>query len=321
MNRRGFTLIELMVAGMMASIVLGGITTSLSQLGSAKSISRQRLEAYSRCDTALRTIRKEAISVLRRDDLFDTRILLSDFTELYLGEDVDRDELLVFNGNVRANKEIDFNGEGLEYETQLRIENNEVSSALWKRRDAILDDNPVGGGMATPVADGIVSLQLEAFDGVAWYAQWDSDELGIPMAIRITVTSTGMEFLNELDTSLVTLRTVVPLDRVMPPADLFEPIEETDEEGLEGEDGEGGPDLGGGTGDGSGTSEDGSGGSGSGPGGGEGPGSGGIDTGSGGSGGSGGGSDGGGSNGGKKPKGGPGTITDPDGGVHEIPSG
>ena len=102
MMRRGFTLIELMVAGMMASIVLGGITTSLSQLGSAKSISRQRLEAYSRCDAALRTIRKEVISVLRRDDLFDTRILLSDFTDRYLGEDVDRDELLVFNGNVRA---------------------------------------------------------------------------------------------------------------------------------------------------------------------------------------------------------------------------
>ena len=47
--RRCFTLIELLGASMMAVIVLGGITTSLSQLGSAKSISRQRLEAFSRC--------------------------------------------------------------------------------------------------------------------------------------------------------------------------------------------------------------------------------------------------------------------------------
>jgi type II secretory pathway pseudopilin PulG len=287
--RRGFTLIELMVAGMMASIVLGGITTSLSQLGSAKSISRQRLEAYSRCDTALRTIRKETISVLRRDDLFDTRILISDFTERYLGEDVDRDELLVFNGNVRANKEIDFNGEGLEYETQLRVENNDVSSALWKRRDAILDDNPIGGGMAIPVANGIVSLQLEAFDGAVWLAEWDSDEFGIPMAIRITVTATGMEFVNELDTSLVTLRTVVPLDRVMPPADLFAPVDETEDEEGQGEDGE---DLGGGTTGGDGESgesgEGGEGGESSDPSGGN---------------------DGPGSN----------TITDPDGGVHKLP--
>jgi hypothetical protein len=175
--------------------------------------------------------------------LFDTRILISDFTDRYLGEDIDRDELLVFNGNLRANKEIDFNGEGFEYETQLRIENNDVSSALWKRRDAILDDNPVGGGMVTPVANGIVALQLEAFDGAVWYAEWDSDELGIPMAVRITVTSTGMEFLNELNTSLVTLRTVVPLDRVMPPADLFAPIDETEEDG----EGEEDADVGGGT--------------------------------------------------------------------------
>ena len=313
MIRRGFTLIELMVAGMMTSIVLGGITTSLSQLGSAKSISRQRLEAFSRCDTALRTIRKEVISVLRRDDLFDTRILISDFTDRYLGEDVDRDELLVFNGNVRANKEIDFNGEGLEYETQVRIENNDVSSALWKRRDAILDDNPIGGGMATPVANGIVSLQLEAFDGTSWFPQWDSDELGIPMAIRITVTSTGMEFLQELDTSLVTLRTVVPLDRVMPPADLFAPVDETDSEEDEdlGGGAAGGTDAGGDSGDG----EGGESGDPSGRPGGEG------------------GTDPGGIGGPPPPSGGgppppsggggqsdPGSFVDPDGNVHKLPS-
>jgi uncharacterized membrane protein YgcG len=314
MIRRGFTLIELMVAGMMTSIVLGGITTSLSQLGSAKSISRQRLEAFSRCDTALRTIRKEVISVLRRDDLFDTRILISDFTDRYLGEDVDRDELLVFNGNVRANKEIDFNGEGLEYETQVRIENNDVSSALWKRRDAILDDNPIGGGMATPVANGIVSLQLEAFDGTSWFPQWDSDELGIPMAIRITVTSTGMEFLQELDTSLVTLRTVVPLDRVMPPADLFAPVDETDSEDDEdlgdGVDASGGAGEDGGSSDDSGGSGSDSGGSGTRPGGEGGTGPGGIDGGRPG----GNGSDGGGG------QSDPGSITDPDGNVHKLPT-
>ena len=311
MIRRGFTLIELMVAGMMTSIVLGGITTSLSQLGSAKSISRQRLEAFSRCDTALRTIRKEVISVLRRDDLFDTRILISDFTDRYLGEDVDRDELLVFNGNVRANKEIDFNGEGLEYETQIRIENNDVSSALWKRRDAILDDNPIGGGMATPVANGIVSLQLEAFDGTSWFPQWDSDEFGIPMAIRITVTSTGMEFLQELDTSLVTLRTVVPLDRVVAPADLYVPEDETgNEDGLGSDD----VDASGGAGEDGGSSDDSagsdSGGSGTRPGGEGGTGPGGIDSGRPG---------GNGSDSGGGPSG-PGSITDPDGNVHKLPS-
>ena len=303
MTRRGFTLIELMVAGMMAVIVLGGITTSLSQLGSAKSVSRQRLEAYSRCDAALKDIRKEVISTLRRGDLFETRVLITDGTGRFQGENVNKDELLVFNGNVRANKEIDFNGEGLEYETQFRIEDNDVSSALWKRRDAILDDNPVGGGVVTPIADGVISLELEAYDGFSWFPDWDSDDLGLPHALRITVKSTGMEYYGELYAPIVTLRTVVPIDRVMMPDDLHLPTEaeEEDDEGLGGEDD-------GTSGDSDGEGEDGGGSGGSGgTGGGDGrkpttPDSG---TGS------------GGTDGGNKPV----IITDPDGNQHELPSG
>jgi type II secretory pathway pseudopilin PulG len=298
MRRRGFTLIELLVAGMMTTIVIGGITTSLSQLGSAKSVSRQRLEAFSRCDTAIRTLRRDIITTLRRGDLFDTRILISDLTHRFQGNVMNQDELLVFNGTLRANKEIDFNGEGMEYETQFRIEPNDVSSALWKRRDAILDDNPVGGGMAIPIADGIVALQFEAFDGISWYSQWDSDELGIPHAIRISVTSTGMVFPDETNAPLITLRTIVPLDRYQTPDDKRVLIAQEEEEarlaalGIETGDGE--LDLSSGT--------DGSGGSGSG-----GSGSGGKDS-----------SSDGGSGTDTSNKQGT-TIIDPDGNEHDIP--
>ena len=229
MSRRGFTLIELMVAGMMAAIVIGGITTALSQLGSAKAISRQRLEAFSRCDTAIRTLRRDIITTLRRGDLFDTRVLITDATSKFQGSNVDNDEMLVFDGSLRANKEIDLNGEGMEYETQFRIEQNEVSSALWKRRDAILDDNPIGGGMATPIANGIIALQIEAFDGLTWLPQWDSDSQGIPHALRITLSATGMEFASEDSTAKVTLRTVVPLDRYQSPDDKLVLIAEEEE--------------------------------------------------------------------------------------------
>ena len=156
MQRRGFTLLELMIAGVMAAIVLGGITVSLSQLGLSKAISRQRLDAFSRCDTALRTIRRDIISVLRRDDLFDTRLKIIHNTSRFNGREVDRDELLVFNSSLRANKEIDFNGDGVEYETQYRIDDDEFGVVLWKRRDPILDDNPLGGGIATPLGEGVV---------------------------------------------------------------------------------------------------------------------------------------------------------------------
>jgi len=230
MHRRGFTLLELLVAGVMTSVVLGGVTMSLSKLGLSKSISRQRLDAYSRCDTALRTIRRDIISVLRKDDLFDTRLRIIDESSHFEGREVARDELLLFNSSLRANKEIDFNGEGVEYETQYRIDDDGFDTVMWKRRDPILDDNPVGGGIATPLAKGIVSLQLEAYDGASWALQWDSDELGIPHAIRITIAAIGSVDGDDVNPSFIELRTVVPLDRIMPPADLFEEIEEVEDE-------------------------------------------------------------------------------------------
>ena len=230
MNRRRFTLIELLVAGAMAAIVLGGITLSLAQLGSSKAVSRQRLEAFSRCDTALRIIRRDIITTLRRGDLFDTRLFISDLTHRFQGNIMDQDELLLFDGALRANKEIDFNGEGMEYETQFRLEPNDVSTALWKRRDAILDDNPIGGGMATPIAEGIIALQFEAFDGITWFSIWDSDEQGIPQAIRVTVSSTGMEYAGEIHAPLVTLRTIVPLDRFRSPHDKLVLIAQEEED-------------------------------------------------------------------------------------------
>jgi type II secretion system protein J len=245
MQRRGFTLLELLVAGVMASVVLGSVTICLSQLGLSKSISRQRLDAYSRCDTALRTIRRDIISVLRRDDLFDTRLRIIDNSSNFEGRVVNRDELLLFNSSLRANKEIDFNGEGTEYETQFRIDDDGYDIVMWKRRDPILDDNPLGGGIATPLAKGIVSLQLEAYDGETWVPQWDSDELGIPHAIRITIIAIGSVVGDDLHPPLIELRTVVPLDRIMAPADLFEDTEEEeapgsdDELGLGNEDGDG----------------------------------------------------------------------------------
>jgi hypothetical protein len=174
-------------------------------------------------------MRKDIITTLRRGDLFDTRVLISDSSHRYQGESVDNDELLLFDGTLRANKEIDFNGEGMEYETQFRIETNDVSSALWKRRDAILDDNPIGGGMATPISDGVIALQFEAFDGISWFTVWDSDEYGMPHALRLTVTATGMQSKAELDAPLVTLRTVVPLDRYQSPDDKLVLIAEEEE--------------------------------------------------------------------------------------------
>ena len=61
-------------------------------------------------------------------------------------------------------RDIDFNGEGMEYETQYRIEEDDAGPALWVRHDAMPDEYPLGGGVVSPAVEGIVAMMIEAYD-------------------------------------------------------------------------------------------------------------------------------------------------------------
>ena len=219
---RGFTLIEVMVAGIITAFLLGSVSMSLSQVTKAKVVANQRLAAHQRADAALDSLRREIASVIRSDDLFWTRLLIEDdgFSSR-LGR-LDRDEILLFSTRFRPIHPVDFSGEGMEYESQFRIEDDELGPVLWHRRDAVPDEYPRGGGTATPLVEGIVSLSIEAYDGQQWYEQWDSDNEGLPMAIRVTVAASGHTSGNDAYEELVPvamLRTVIPIDRVLLPID------------------------------------------------------------------------------------------------------
>ena len=237
-GRPGFTLVELLIAGVITAFVLGSISMSLGQLGRAKNTCKLRFDAHVRADAALNSIRRDVISVLRSDDLFFTRLLIIDDTVRAGNEVFDRDEIMVFNTRVKPLRNIEFNGEGFEYETQYRVADDDFGPVLWVRNDAMPDEYPLGGGKVRPAVEGIVSVSLEAYDGSAWYQEWDSDIEGLPLAVRITITSTGHRGPDDIYTApRAVLRTVVPIDRVLPPKDLFKQEEEeetpTAEEALE----------------------------------------------------------------------------------------
>jgi len=228
-TRRGFTVVELIVALVIAGIVATAITTSLSQLGRARDVARLRMTASRRATDALEHIRRDVQSTLRSDDLFFTRFRLApEAVSSPIGE-LDRDQMLLFSERLRPARPIDYSGEGQEYETQYRIETDGEGPSLWRRRDPVPDQFEAAGGVAEPLGDGIVSLRLEAYDGAAWRQEWDSDIDGLPWSVRATVTATGArmgEPAMENPRSLVTLRTEIPVDRVMAP--MEEPVVEAD---------------------------------------------------------------------------------------------
>ena len=235
-SRRGFTLIELLLAAAIAGLVLITVTTSLSQIGQARVVARSRLQAYLRADSALEDLRRDAASVIRDSDLFNSRVLLTnDSINVNLdGErtELSRDELLIFSSRLRPLGKVEYNGEGTEYETQYRIDDDQLGPAIWQRRDPVPDDVPAGGGTATPIAEGVIGLEIEAYDGESWFNEWDSDIDGLPWALRFTVTAIGADegqFDYDRPGPVVALQTQVSLDRIIPP--YIEP--EEDEENLE----------------------------------------------------------------------------------------
>ena len=227
--RRGFTLIELVVAGTVAALVLGAVTFSLSQLGRTRRIATERAEAFQRATTALERLRRDIAATIRSDDLFMTRFLLTtDQPGLRTRNNV-RSDLLVFSESLRSIEPVEYQGEGREYETHFRVEDDDLGSALWCRRDPVPDRTPDGGGVAEPVADGIVGLLVEASaNGAGWRDEWDSDVDGIPERVRISVKAVGTPVgADEVrDATEVTLTTMVAIDRVVQPLPEEEPMPE-----------------------------------------------------------------------------------------------
>ncbi len=231
---RGFTLVELMVAALMSAFVLGAVSVSLSQLSRAKSGSREQLAAHLRADAALNAVRRDVVTVLRDPDLFWTRLLIIDHSASSPYGPMDRDEILVFNAQLRPIRDLDFIGDGAEFEAHLRIDEDPDGIVLWRRRDAVPDEYPRGGGVATPLISGVVGLSLEAYDGELWNPSWDSDFDGLPLAIRVTVVASGCRDGQDPYASiLATLRTVIPIDRVPPP--IEPPAEDEDDQDADGD--------------------------------------------------------------------------------------
>lgn len=243
--RRGFTLIELLIAGVITAFVLGSISFSLRQIGRAKDTCKVRYDAFMRADTALNGIRRDIASIVRSDDLFNCRFLLIDNLARGRDESYERDELLMFTTRLRPLRNIEFAGEGQEYETHYRLEEDKVGPVLWQRRDPFPDEHPGGGGLAVPSVEGIIALSIQVYDGTTWYDDWDSDFDGLPLAVRVTVVSSGHRGKSDVYTApRAILRTVVAIDRALSSKDWFitPPDEQVDEGAGVDADGDGIPD-------------------------------------------------------------------------------
>ncbi len=218
---RAFTLVELIVGGIILALVAGATAASLSALVRASAASEAAAQAHQRADAAAAMIAADAVNLARRSDLLFTRLQIIDSGQSPAAQD----ELLMLVRSRRPLREVEFEAEGGEYEVHYRLQADATGQrpALWRRRDIAFDDTIDGGGVAAQVAPGVIAFTVQAGDESEIYDEWDSDQDGLPHFLRIVVVGQSDD-----GSRTATIRRTVALDRVpIPP--------ETDEDGSPGE--------------------------------------------------------------------------------------
>lgn len=206
---RGFTLIELVVAGVIMAIIGSATTAVIANFARVKTRSADRQQAYSRAEAVAAAFEQDALAVVRDSDLTVGRVQVIDGGS----QAVPNDSVLLIVRTLRRVRGIEGSPEGGDFEVQYKIDSNPATRGLWRRMDPALDDAQDAGGVATLLAGNPISLSVQAYDGENWFDAWDSDSDGFPHALRLSVTVASDDGI----AAATSIRTVA-IDRVpLPP--------------------------------------------------------------------------------------------------------
>ena len=208
-NRRGFTAAELVVGIVIIAMIAVSTTTVMSRLVASREAVASNRQAFARASDAAGRIALDISNAVRDAEQQQCKVQVIDSGT----SGPPRDGVLVLMRSLRGVRVAATRGsasEGDEFEAQFRLQQGDGGMMdLWRRVDPALDETIDGGGVASPVVAGLKSLSIEAFDGNKWFAAWDSDNDGLPHALRIVVTARSDNARTE-----ATVRRVVAIDRV-----------------------------------------------------------------------------------------------------------
>ena len=186
--RRAFTLVEMLLAMMIGTLVVVSTVSAVRTLTAARESVDRRLRRLTETQHAMGTI-AAALANVRRDPTSDQAVLVGHpGGRQDLG---DRIDLLVIDDH-RARPD---GPESDQYEVSFSLA--QLPGRTWPvllcRKDHALDDHPDEGGVATVVAEGIVGLTFEYYTGADWQNDWSELRSGPPEAVRITLAATGTD--------------------------------------------------------------------------------------------------------------------------------
>jgi len=186
-DRRAFTLIEMLVAtSMLTMLAVGGYLALTAGTQSARKVRR-----VGRMVAAAQTALQQMACDVRAAVAHADKIRLTSLDVQYEGYDADT---IDFMTPCKADPE---NGVGGRCEVGYWIDNDETTDAhgLVRREDGTLDAEPLAGGVTRLISPLVSELNLTFYDGVEWVDGWD-DAKRFPQAVRICIVvedADGME--------------------------------------------------------------------------------------------------------------------------------
>lgn len=194
LHHSGFTLIEIVIGAALMSLILVSAYLCLDAGVSSQKMIEPRADIIQNARVAM---------ALLTADLRDACPLSKDYEFLgmhrMMGQ-VEADNLDFATHNYTPSHA----GEGDFCEVSYYLDQDPEAGqlALWRRRNPTISLDPLSGGSREKIAQGIVGMRLEYFDGYDWYDSWGDASgtgkkqtsnreqynlSGLPEAVRITL--------------------------------------------------------------------------------------------------------------------------------------
>ncbi len=189
-----FTLIEVMISSALMALILVSAYMCLGAGFSAQKMIEPRAEIIQNARVALAIMSADlraACPLSKTDDFLGMTRTVEDM-------EADNLDFGTHNYTPRRAREGDFCQESFYLD-----KNSETGQySLWRRRNPLIALDALSGGSTEELAQGVVGLKLEYYDGQDWYATWgevdakkkgqsstreQSNLTGLPEAVRITL--------------------------------------------------------------------------------------------------------------------------------------
>lgn len=184
-SERGFTMVEMLVAIMLLSLLTASGFAVLSAGTRAAAKTKRYNNMLNYGQAALTTMASDIRTAVVRN-----KFALASLDREYEGHDADTIDFIAAKSPKLPPEEDaeDAAPPVGRCEVGYYIENDADTEVEWlvRREDGSLDDDPLEGGSITLAGPQVTDLNLEFYDGIEWQDGWD-DQGVMPVAVRIRI--------------------------------------------------------------------------------------------------------------------------------------